>query len=89
MSLYFVYPFILGVVLSFVWSKTKNLFQGKSVAGKAANFGFTFWFLTSIPGMWITYSSFPVSFLMIASWSFSSLVQVLVGGLVISRMGII
>lgn len=86
MSLFFLYPFALGLILAFVWSKTKQLFTGKNIYEKAARFGATYWLLTNITGMLISYSTFPVSLMMVISWSLSSLVQVVVGVIVIVWM---
>lgn len=79
MSLFFLYPFILAIVLSIVWKKTNKLFSGKTPAEKAIKFGVTYWALTNITGMLISYSTFPVSLLMIISWSISSLITVIAG----------
>ncbi|MBI4991107.1 hypothetical protein HZB96_03360 [Candidatus Gottesmanbacteria bacterium] len=86
MSLFFLYPFILAIVLSVVWEKTNKLFSGKTSFDKALKFGLAYWALTSITGMLISYSTFPVSLLMIVSWSISSLITVIVGSYVIVRM---
>lgn len=83
MSLFFIYPFILAVVLSIVWEKTQKLFSGRTPAEKAIKFGVTYWIFTNITGMLISYSTFPVSLLMIVSWSISSLVTVIAGAYVI------
>lgn len=86
MSLYFLYPFVEGLVVAFVWEMVKKLCIEGTWTQKGICFGFTFWFLTSITGMLISYSTFPVSFLMIVSWSLSSLVGLLGAGLVNAKM---
>jgi len=86
MSLYFLYPFIQGLVVAFVWEMVKKLCAEGTWAQKGICFGFIFWLLTSITGMLISYSTFPVSFLMIVSWSLSSLVGLLGAGLVNAKM---
>ncbi len=86
MSLFFLYPFILAIILSIVWEKTNKLFSGNTPTEKAFKFALTYWVLTNITGMLISYSTFPVSFLMIASWSISSLTTVMAGVFVIVRM---
>lgn len=85
MSLYYLYPFILGIVLSWVWTKTRTLFSGTE-ARKRGIFALSYWAITNIPGMFITYSSFPVSVAMVVSWSISSLVQVYAGSWVLAKM---
>lgn len=86
MSLFFLYPFLLGLILAFVWDKTKKLFSGRDLNEKAIRFGLIYWLLTNFTGMLISYSTFPVSLLMVISWSISSLVVILGGSLVIARM---
>lgn len=86
MSLFFLYPFILAIILSIVWEKTNKLFSGKTLAERSIKFGATYWLLTNITGMLISYSTFPVSLLMIFSWSTSSLITVIAGAYVIVWM---
>jgi len=86
MSLYFLYPFVEGLVVAFVWEMVKELCTEKDWVKRGICFGFLFWLLTNITGMLISYSTFPVSFLMIVSWSLSSLVQMLGAGLVNAKM---
>jgi len=82
MSLFFLSPFIAGFVLTFVWSHTRQLFPGHL---KPLRFAFLYWLLTSLPGMFITYTSFTCSLLMVASWSLTGLLQTLVGSFFIAK----
>ncbi|OGG00632.1 hypothetical protein A2Y99_05280 [Candidatus Gottesmanbacteria bacterium RBG_13_37_7] len=86
MSLFLLYPFILAIILVIVWEKVDKLISGKTHAEKALRFGTTYWLLTSITGMLISYSTFPVSLLMIFSWSISSLITVIAGVYIIVWM---
>ena len=85
MSLYFLYPFILGLVLAWFWDKTKGSFKNTK-CGRGVCFGFSYWLVASIPGMLITYSSFTVSLIMVISWSLVGLVEALAAGWVLSKM---
>jgi hypothetical protein len=85
MSLFFSVPFISGLILAWIWSKTSALFAGHSVFGKAMRFGSICWLL-SIPGMIMSYSSFTVSFLLVLSWTLSGFAQYIIGGLVFAKM---
>ena len=62
MSLYFFYPFLLGIVLSWVWQKTKKVIEGKTPLEKAKSFGFSYFLIAGLPGMFITYSVFQFFF---------------------------
>lgn len=81
MSLYFLHPFAVGILLSFLWQKHKNVF-----AGKGPQWALVYFVLT-LPGMLISYASFPVSLLMIIEWTLSGFVQVMVAGLILGKMG--
>ena len=85
MSLYFVHPFVVGIILAFIWGKVKKLFTGTTVS-KGLLFGFSFWIAATFPGMFISYSSFPVSIMMIITWTLSGLAQELVAGVILAKM---
>jgi hypothetical protein len=85
MSLYFLYPFILGVILAFIWDKTKDLIKDKKIVKRALKFAFYYWLVSSIPGMFITYSSFVVSLPMVISWSVSGFIQAFVAAIVLAK----
>jgi hypothetical protein len=84
MLLFFVYPFLLGVILAWFWNKTKSIF-GDDVKG-GLRFGLTYWIISTIPGMFVTYTSMPYSLLMIISWLVSGLVTALLAGLILSKL---
>lgn len=86
MSLFYLYPFILAAVLVILWDKTKKLVSGKTPTEKAVRFGLMYWLFTNTTGMFISYSTFPVSLTMVVSWSLSSLITILGGSLVIAKM---
>ncbi|MBU0671961.1 MAG: hypothetical protein KJ732_02910 [Candidatus Margulisbacteria bacterium] len=85
MSVFFAYPFVLGLALAWVWDKVKGLVSG-GIVSRATSFGLGYWVVASIPGMVITYSSFPVSLLMVITWSISGLVQAIVAGLIFAKL---
>jgi hypothetical protein len=84
MLLYFVYPFLLGIILAWLWQKTKSIF-GENIKG-GINFGIVYWAITSIPGMFITYSSFRVSLLLVTSWSVAGLIGAILAGIVFVKL---
>jgi hypothetical protein len=85
MSLFYLHPFVLGIVLAFVWERIKGLFTG-TMLSRGFLFGFMFWIAATVPGMFISYSSFPISLVMIASWTINGLVQALIAGLILAKM---
>lgn len=84
MLLFFVYPFLMGIIFAWFWNKTKNIF-GENMNG-GINFGITYWIIASIPGMFITYSSMPYSLLMVISWLVEGLVGALLAGIILVKI---
>ena len=85
MMLYYAYPFVVGLVLSWAWHHTKQLFKG-SPCKRAMHFGFSYWFVCGIPGMLITYSSFKVTLLMVCTWLFQGLVNGIISGCIFAKL---
>lgn len=85
MSLMFVYPFVIGMALSWLWAGVNKSMKGGMIA-KGLQFGFGYWLIATIPGMFITYSSFDVSWMMIATWTISGLIDAMIAGLVFAKL---
>lgn len=69
-----------------VRDKTKRTFpEALSRRQKAVRFGLIYWLL-SVCGMPMTYSSFPVSLLMVGSWTLSVLVEGMIASLILSKL---
>jgi hypothetical protein len=85
MSIYFAFPFLLGLALAWVWDRVKGLLPG-AIWQRALGLTLGYFLISTIPGMTITYSSFPVSLAMVLSWTVSSVVQVYCGTLVLAKM---
>jgi hypothetical protein len=86
MSYIYVHPFIMGVLLAWLWQMTKGMVKDSSPIKKGYKWGCYLWVVFGIPGMLMTLSSFPVSYLMVASWSISALVQYKLAGIVFAKM---
>ncbi len=78
MMLFFLYPFILGFVLAFLWNK-------KIADKNPLKFALVYWLIASVPGMFVTYTSFAVSLAMVVSWTLNGFIQAFIAGLVFSR----
>jgi hypothetical protein len=81
----FVHPFVMGVILSFIWLKVRGLIGGEGLK-KGLIYGFYVWLFFGVPGMLMTISSFQVSTFLVLTWTVSVLAQDLVAGVAISRM---
>jgi hypothetical protein len=86
MLLYFVYPFLLGVALAWVWDRTKGVIGEGSIWMRGGKFARTFWIVSALPGILMSYSSFPISLALALSWLLSSMVQLLCAGYIYARM---
>lgn len=83
MSLFFLHPIIVGVILSWIWSKANHLIKIESRWKRGAAFGLIYW-LTTISGMIISYSTFQVSLAIVFSWTVNGLIQAVVAGVFFS-----
>lgn len=86
MSLYFVYPFVLGLVLTFGWNLVKLNFKGKDWIKRGWKYGIFYWIIASFPGMFISYSSFQVSLTLICSWTLGGLIESVVAGVLLAKL---
>lgn len=86
MMAFFAYPFLLSWIFAWVWDKTKSLVKGDGFWKRGLNFGLSIWFVTSVPGMFVTYTSFHISLLMVLTWLISGLLYSLIAGWVFARM---
>ena len=78
MTVYFAYPFILGLVLAYLWDKV-----GKP---KPLEFAKFYFIIATIPGMFITYTSFQISLLMVLLWAATGFIQAWVAGWVFTKV---
>jgi len=79
MSLVFVVPLLMGFVLAQAWKKVGG--QGKKIGGFVGFFS-----IFSLLGMLMTYSCFPMSFLMLMSWWVTTIVEYFVGTWILAKM---
>lgn len=85
MSLYYFVPLITGVILAWIWDYVKDALVADTAVKKGIMFAFIYW-ITTIPGMIMSYSSFPLSFFIVFSWTVSNLIQAVGAGLIFAKM---
>ena len=85
MSFFYVVPFLTGILLAWIWEVTKIVIKGDGMTAKGLNFGLMYWLIT-LPGLIMTYSSFQLSLMIVFSWVITNLVQALCAGLLFSKM---
>ncbi|MCP4050171.1 MAG: hypothetical protein GY730_05645 [bacterium] len=74
MAVFWLYPFILGIALSWVWNIVKPVLKG-SEKQNITSFALAYFIIAQLPGMLITYSSFQLSALIVSSWALNGLVN--------------
>ena len=85
MSYFYIEPFLLGCILLWVWGKFNLIIKGDSQLEKGLRFGLIYWIIT-LPGLLMTFTSFKVSLLMVISWSISNLISAVFSGVLFSKM---
>ena len=83
--LFSLHPFILAMILAFVWDKSKSLFTAKRFLSKGMQFGLIY-FVIVIPGLFISYITSPYSIEMVLSWAISVLLGALVAGICFEKI---
>lgn len=86
MMLYFLYPFIVGIIMAFIWDKTKGLFTGETTMKNGINFGLIAFVVFVLPGMFVTYTSFTVSLALVLTWAVSGFVGLVLAGIVLAKV---
>lgn len=86
MIIFFAYPFILGIVASYFWNLLVKNFSGNAI-NKAFQFARTYFIIATIPGMFISYTTFQVSFLMVLSWTILGFLEIFVAGFIFAKTG--
>lgn len=81
---FFAYPFILGVVLAYLWDKVDV--KGKDAQTKALHFAKLYFIVATIPGMYITFTSFQVSLPMVLIWTATGFIEAFVAGYVLAKV---
>jgi len=78
MMAYFFYPFILGFVAYYLWGKV-----GKP---KPFEFAKLYFWVATLPGMFVTYTTFQISLLMVVSWAVIGFIQAYIAALIFTKV---
>ncbi|OGD90942.1 hypothetical protein A3D81_00415 [Candidatus Curtissbacteria bacterium RIFCSPHIGHO2_02_FULL_40_17] len=85
MLAFFAHPFVLGFVLAYLWNMTERQMKGKTASQKAWQFAQPYFIVATIPGMYISYTSFQISALMVGVWTITGLLEAYAAGLVFAK----
>ena len=86
MMLFFVYPFIYGIVLSYLWSMVHPKLKGTTIWEKSAGFANLYFIVGTIPGMFITLTSMQVTFAAVVIWSAVGYLEAFTAGAVYQKV---
>lgn len=86
MTAYFAYPFILGTALSYLWQIIDKKIKGEDEVGRAMDFAKIYFFIATIPGMFISYTTFNLSLLMILLWTISGYIDAFIAGWIFAKI---
>ena len=85
MMAFFFYPFILGFVSYYLWTMLSKQFKGAWIK-RAFEFAKIYFIIATIPGMFITLTTFNISFLMVGVWTVTGFVEAFIAGLVFEKL---
>lgn len=78
MMAFYLAPLISGIAIAYLWQKLDK--------PKPVDLANIYLLIVTLPGMFITYTSFNVSFAMVLTWIISGYLQVLVAGFVFTKL---
>ncbi|MBU0527981.1 hypothetical protein KKE92_05850 [Candidatus Micrarchaeota archaeon] len=80
MALFFVYPIVLGIILTYLWIKTRKSWKS------GLEYGVAFGILLSVPMFIVNFSSFTFSLLMVGSWTIVGFLNPLIAGVLLEKL---
>lgn len=83
---FFVHPIAVALLLAWIWDKVKDLFPSVLSSGEKAIRFALIYSIFSACGMLITYSTFPVSLLMVGSWLLSVFIEGIIGTWLLAKL---
>ena len=85
MMLFFLYPFVLGLAIAYLYDFAKTSFKGNALQ-KGVSLGFIAWIVSAIPSAFVVFTSmtYPMGFTV--DMVIGSLISMLVAGLVIAKL---
>lgn len=83
--LFSLHPLIVGMILAFIWDKTKSLFTTKKFLSKGVQFALVY-YIVILPGLFISYVTSPYSIAIVMTWAVNVLILALLAGLVYEKV---
>lgn len=86
MMLFFLHPFILGLTLAFLWEKVSDKLGSEKSLNKSLNFAKICFIVATIPGMFVSYTTFQISGLMVLSWTITGVLETFISALIFTKI---
>lgn len=86
MTAYFAYPFVLGIALAYFWQTFDKKIKGEDEVARAMEFAKFYFIIATIPGMFISYTTFNLSLLMILLWTISAYIDAFIAGWIFAKI---
>lgn len=80
MQLFYLHSFLQGIFFAHIWAIVKDVLKPKELISRGAGFGIAMWGVSTIPYMVLIYAAFPVSGLLVVSWSVAELCALMFAG---------
>jgi hypothetical protein len=82
--LFYAHPFVLSASLKWFWERYKEVFKGGDFI-RAFEVGLVYGIVAMLPVLWLTFSAFNVSLMMVITWLVYGIIQATVAGFVFSK----
>jgi len=80
-----VFNLVVGLILALVYAVIQNGIPDKGI-GKGIQYGFWVWLVGTVPGLFFTMLTMAVPTELVVVWLISNLINLLVGGIIISSL---
>ncbi len=83
--MFFIHPFIISFALAWFWMRFKTLFHGNLIT-RGIEVGLFYGLIAILPSMWMIYSAFNVTLLMVISWGIYGIIQAVIAAIISARL---
>lgn len=83
--MFFLHPFIISFALAWFWKRFKSLFHGNLIM-RGMEVGLFYGLIAILPSMWMIYSAFNVTLVMVISWGIYGVIQAVIAALISARL---
>jgi len=83
--MFFIHPFIISFALAWFWKRFKSLFHGNWIM-RGIEVGLFYGLIAILPSMWMIYSAFNVTLVMVLSWGIYGITQAVIAAIISARL---